>query len=50
MEPDDSKDAEPTSEAQDAAPAPLEIGFNEAELRELSASLDLEAVALLNLC
>ena len=53
MDPNDSKDAELAPKmARDAQPAaaPPDIGFNESELRQMSAAVDLEVLALLNLC
>jgi len=57
MEPDERKDAEShlhSPEATPPAPPPAqpvtELGFSEAELKEMRASLDLEVVSLLNLC
>jgi len=53
MEPDDRKEAEPilhTLRAESPAEPALDAGFSEAELKEMSASLDLEVISLLNLC
>jgi hypothetical protein len=53
MEPDDNKDVEtapPTANATQPVAPTLDLRFSEAELSEISASLDPEMVSLLNLC